>query len=232
MYKKYQHIFFDLDHTLWDFEKNSIETLEHLYHHYKLHIWGIETPAAFIDTYSRINHQMWDAYTKGEINKETLRVERFTRSLIELGMPPTEIPEGIWQLYLDICPTKTNLFPNALETLEYLGQNYTLSIITNGFEQTQQRKIEHSGIARFIKHLVTSEKVGFAKPDPRLFIHVLEMNKAQAHQAIMIGDNIETDIGGAKGSGIDHIFFNPEKTVHSHLVQHEIHALQQLKDIL
>lgn len=232
MPQKYQHIFFDLDHTLWDFEKNSEETLEHLYHHYQLQNWGIEGPSPFIDTYRRINHQMWDAYTKGEISKDTLREERFTRSLIELGVPPAEIPNGIWQLYLDICPTKTNLFSHALEILRYLAQYYTLSIITNGFEQTQQKKIEHSGIAPYIKHLVTSEKTGFAKPDPRLFFHVLEINKAQANEAIMIGDNITTDIGGAITCGIDHVFFNPEKTEHSHTVQHEIHTLLQLKEIL
>lgn len=229
---KYKHIFFDLDHTLWDFEKNSQETLEHLYHHYGLKDFGVQHPDDFIAVYEKINHAMWAQYNRGEIDKATLREKRFTDSFAALGVDEAHIPQGIWQLYLDICPTKTNVFPYALEVLEYLHGRYTISIITNGFEETQHRKLNHSGIAPFINHVLTSESIGFAKPDPRIFEHLLNTHGAGSHEAIMIGDNIETDIGGAKAAGIDHIFFNPEKTPHSHAVQAEIHSLLQLKELL
>lgn len=229
---KYKHIFFDLDHTLWDFEKNSQETLEHLYHHYGLKNFGVQHPDDFIVVYEKINHAMWAQYNRGEIDKATLREKRFTDSFAALGVNKEHIPQGIWQLYLDICPTKTNVFPHALEVLEYLHDRYTLSIITNGFEETQHRKLSHSGIAPFINHVLTSESIGFAKPDPRIFEHLLSTHGAGNHEAIMIGDNIETDIGGAKAAGIDHIFFNPEKIPHSHSVQAEIHSLLQLKELL
>lgn len=229
---KYKHIFFDLDHTLWDFEKNSQETLEHLYHHYGLKNFGVHHPDDFIAVYEKINHAMWAQYGRGEIDKATLREKRFTDSFAALGVDEAHIPQGIWQLYLDICPTKTNVFPHALEVLEYLHNKYTLSIITNGFEETQHRKLSHSGIAPFISHVLTSESIGFAKPDPRIFEHLLNTHGADIREAIMIGDNIETDIGGAKAAGLDHIFFNPEKMPHSYVVQTEIHSLLQLKELL
>lgn len=232
MPREYKHIFFDLDHTLWDFEKNSEETLEHLYHHYNLVNWGIEHPGLFISTYRRINDAMWAAYSRGELDKQTLREARFSNALIELGVPNEELPTGIWQLYLDICPTKANLFPHALEVLGYVSERYSVTILTNGFEETQQRKLHHSGIKPFVHHLITSEKLGFAKPDRRIFEHGMALNNAQQHDVLMIGDNIETDIEGARGAGIDHVFFNPAKNSHQHDIQTEIHSLHQLMDIL
>jgi len=232
MKKKYKHIFFDLDHTLWDFEKNSEETLVHLYYHYGLKNYNVTHPDIFIETYRRINHQMWDLYNRGLIDKETLRKKRFTDAFAELGIGEDKIPGDIWDLYLQICPTKTNLFPHAIEVLEYLHGQYCISIITNGFEETQHRKIRHSGIAPYITHLLTSEKAGFAKPDPRIFQHLAQLCRADFCDTIMIGDSIEADINGAKAAGIDHVFFNPEKIEHQYELQHEIHSLLFLKDIL
>lgn len=232
MQNKYEHIFFDLDHTLWDFEKNSQETLEHIYHQYKLKDFGVHHPDAFIEVYEKINHAMWDLYNRGLMDKATLREKRFTDSFIALGVDAAHVPQGIWEQYLAICPTKTNLFPHAIEVLQYLNQKYTLSIITNGFEETQHRKISHSGIAPYISHMVTSEKAGFAKPDPRIFEYVISLNNTTPSLTIMIGDNADTDIGGAKAAGIDHVFFNPLQQQHGHTMQHEIHSLLQLKDIL
>lgn len=232
MQKEYKHIFFDLDHTLWDFEKNSEETLVHLYHHYKLKDFGVAHPDIFIEKYRAINAQLWHLYNRREITKDVLRVKRFEDAFIELGVSPQEVPTGIWQLYLELCPTKTNLFPHTIEVLEYLSDKYTLSILTNGFEETQHRKISHSGIAKYFTHLLTSENYGYAKPDPRIFEQLLQMNNAQAPQAIMIGDNIDTDIKGAKSAQIDSVFFNPDKIPHQHNVEREIHQLIELKEFL
>ena len=116
--------------------------------------------------------------------------------------------------------------------LEYLSQKYTLSILTNGFEETQHRKINNSGIAKYFTHLLTSENYGYAKPDPRIFEQLLQMNNAVAPQTIMIGDNIDADIKGAMASNIDSVFFNPEKIPHQHTVEREIHQLIELKEFL
>lgn len=232
MQKEYKHVFFDLDHTLWDFEKNSEETLVHLYHLYNLKDYGVAHPDLFIEQYRRINAQMWVLYNQRKISKSTLRVKRFEDAFVALGVHRQDVPQGIWEQYLQICPTKTNLFPHAIEVLEYLSQKYTLSILTNGFEETQHRKLHHSGIGKYFTHLLTSENYGYAKPDPRIFEQLLQLNNATAKDTIMIGDNIDTDINGAKAAQIDHIFFNPEKTPHTHTVDREIHQLIQLKEIL
>ncbi len=232
MQKEYKHIFFDLDHTLWDFEKNANETLEHLYFHYKLKEFGIAHPDLFVERYHVINDKMWDLYSKKLISKDELREKRFENALIDLGMSPQEIPDGIWQLYLEICPTKTNLFDGAKDLLEYLNGKYTLSIITNGFEETQHKKLKHSDIGKYFTHMLSSEKFGIAKPDPKIFNHLLQLNKASNTETIMIGDNMETDIKGAKAAAIDHVFFNPEKNNHNHDVEKEVHHLLELKEII
>lgn len=232
MQKQYKHIFFDLDHTLWDFEKNSHETLIHLYDHYQLKDFGVTHADIFIEKYREINTKMWVMYENKQIDKETLRVKRFEEAFVALGISREDVPHGIWELYLDLCPTKTNLFPHAIEVLEYLHSKYHISILTNGFEETQHRKLDNSGLRPYIKHMVSSEKTGFAKPDPKIFEHLLQISDTRKEEAIMIGDNINTDIKGAKAAQIDHIFFNPEKTEHQHEVEREIHQLVELKEIL
>ncbi len=232
MQKKYKHIFFDLDHTLWDFERNAEETLVHLYHHYKLHTFGINHPDIFIEKYREMNAKMWVLYSKQEITKDVLRVKRFEDAFVALGVDLKDVPQGIWDLYLDICPTKTHLFDGAIEVLEYLNNKYTLSIITNGFEKTQQRKLKHSNMGKYFTQMLTSEKFGVPKPDPKIFKHLLQLNNASSNETIMIGDNIDTDIKGAKTAQIDHVFFNPEKTPHNHEVEKEIHHLLALKEML
>lgn len=232
MQKEYKHIFFDLDHTIWDFEKNAEETLVHLYHHYKLNSFGVSSPDVFIDKYREINAQMWVLYNKREITKETLRVKRFEDAFMELGVSPKDVPQGIWDLYMEICPTKTNLFDGAIDVLEYLNSKYTLSILTNGFEETQHRKLKHSDIGKYFTHMLSSEKFGIAKPNPEIFNHLLELNRTSNIETIMIGDNYSTDIQGAKAAQIDHVFFNPEKNQHNHEVEKEIHHLLELKEII
>ena len=232
MQKEYKHIFFDLDHTIWDFEKNAEETLVHLYHHYKLSSFGVSSPDVFIDKYREINAQMWVLYNKREITKDTLRVKRFEDAFTELGVSPKDVPNGIWDLYLDICPTKTHLFEGAIELLEYLNSKYTLSIITNGFEETQKRKLKHSNIGKYFSRMLTSESFGMAKPNPEIFNHLLQLNNTTNTETIMIGDNYGTDIMGAKASQIDHVFFNPEKNKHNYEVEKEIHHLLELKEFI
>src|SRR5882757_6505540 len=142
--KNYKHIFFDLDHTIWDFDKNAEETLHELYQAHQLHTIGLTSADVFIETYTRNNHQLWAQYHIGEISKDELRDARFKKTFIELGLDPELMPVDFEDAYVKLCPTKTNLFPYAHETLQYLQGKYTLHLISNGFKESQQLKIAGS----------------------------------------------------------------------------------------
>ena len=230
--KQYTHIFFDLDHTIWDFESNAKETLKELYVIYELTDKGDFTDEDFIATYKVVNRQMWQLYEQGKMDKQTLREKRFHDSLSKLGVEEKDIPEHIWDDYLKICPEKTILMPHAQETLDYLVSKYPMTLITNGFQQTQERKLISSDLGKYFKGMVTSESVGYQKPDRRIFEHALKQSGSTIRQTIMIGDSHNTDILGAKSMGLDHVWYNPDKMEHTYDVMHEIHSLLELKELL
>lgn len=229
---KYSHVFFDLDHTLWDFEKNAEETLIELFHHYNLSQFKDFTSKDFVRLYNENNKTLWDHYHKGKIDKEYLRTARFNLTFEQMGVPQNNIPTDIWELYLDICPTKPHLMPGAIEVLEYLKPKYHISIITNGFEKVQKIKLEHSGLKPYIDLMVSSEYLGVQKPDPAIFNHTLEKSKAKNHQTIMIGDNQETDIAGAKNAGIKAVWYNATESEIFEEPDYQITHLLQLTDVL
>ena len=230
--KQYQHLFFDLDHTLWDFEKNAEETIHHLYDRYALHQFGKFTSTDFYKKYSYINHRMWRQYHEGRITQQELRVNRFAQTLTKLGLAPEQVPAGLHEDFTAICPTKTAVFPFTYETLAYLKSKYVLHIITNGFKDVQAIKMNSSNLAPYFSEIITSECVGCTKPDKRIFEHALERAGVQAKDCLMIGDSLEADILGAQNAGIDQVFFNPEKKRHSSRVTYEISCLSQLRTIL
>lgn len=229
---EYRHIFFDLDHTLWDFHKNSEETLHQLFTTFNLKSLGAQSATTFIETYQQINHRLWDDYQKGHITKEYLRNNRFRLAFTETGVDGEHIADAFSEGYLSISPTKPHLLPNALETLAYLREKYTMSIITNGFSEVQYVKLKNARIHSFFEQVFISEEIGFQKPDPQIFNHALKNLNLKAHQTCMVGDNYETDIMGAINSGIDHIYFNPERKPHDLQVQHEITDLKELLKLL
>jgi len=206
---KYQHIFFDLDHTIWDFDKNAEETLQELYLVYDLPGLGLHSADLFIETYTRNNHQLWADYHTGKINKQTLRETRFKKTFLDLGLSPDVIPPQFEDDYVAICPTKTNLFEGAHETLQYLHGKYTMHLITNGFKESQDLKIRGAGIGKYFDQIIVSEDVGANKPDPAIFQHALKVAGAEKETSIMIGDSLEADVMGALNFGMDAIYFNP-----------------------
>jgi putative hydrolase of the HAD superfamily len=206
---KYQHIFFDLDHTIWDFDKNAEETLQELYLVYDLPGLGLHSADLFIETYTRNNHQLWADYHTGKISKQTLREMRFKKTFLDLGLSPEVIPVQFEDDYVRICPTKTNLFDGAHDTLEYLRKKYTLHLITNGFKESQELKVTGTDIAKYFDQIIVSEDVGVNKPDPAIFQHALNVAGADKETSIMIGDSLEADVMGALNFGMDAIYFNP-----------------------
>lgn len=204
-----KHLFFDLDHTIWDFDKNAEETLRELYAHYQLHKLGLSSCEDFIAAYTHNNHQLWAAYHIGKISKETLRAQRFSKTFTQLGVHPDHIPQQFEADYVRITPTKTNLFSGSEKVLAYLQEKYTLHIISNGFKESTLVKMEMSGLNPYFRNVIISEDVGVNKPDKAIFEYALDKAKALKHESIMIGDSIEADIRGAQGFGMKAIYFNP-----------------------
>lgn len=229
--KKYQHIFFDLDHTLWDFDRNAEETLIELFHSYQLKTLGIDSCEQFIALYTKNNHQLWADYHLGKITKDFLRAERFSKTFKQLGVNPEAIPPQFEDDYVNISPTKTHLFEGAKEVLAYLNEKYTLHIISNGFKETTLTKMHHSNLYPYFKSIIISEDVGVNKPNPLIFQHALTRAKAQKMESIMIGDSLEADIDGALNFGIDAIFFNPTEKEKPRHVPFQINHLKTLMQL-
>jgi putative hydrolase of the HAD superfamily len=206
---KYKHIFFDLDHTIWDFDKNAEETLHELYGTYKLKDIGLHSADLFIETYTRHNHRLWAEYHLGRISKDELREARFKSTFIELGVPPDMMPNDFEDEYVKLGPTKTNLFPHAHETLAYLQSKYTLHLISNGFKESTEIKVAGTNLAPYFQNIIISEVVGVNKPDPLIFQHAIDLAGTTKDESLMIGDSIEADIRGALAFGMDAIYFNP-----------------------
>jgi putative hydrolase of the HAD superfamily len=207
--KKYKHIFFDLDHTIWDFDRNAEETLHELYGVYGLKDLGLHSADLFIETYTRNNHQLWAEYHTGKITKDQLREARFKKTFLDLGMHPDVIPVGFEDDYVKLCPTKTNLFPDAHETLQYLQAKYSLHLISNGFSESQGIKISNTNLGGYFQHVIISEIVGANKPDKAIFEHAINLAQTTKEESLMIGDSLEADVYGALNFGMDAIYFNP-----------------------
>jgi putative hydrolase of the HAD superfamily len=227
-HSKYKHLFFDLDHTIWDFDKNAQEALHELYDIYKLAELGLHSAELFIETYTRHNHRLWSEYHLGKITKAELRQARFKQTFLDMGLRPEAIPDGFEDDYVQLCPTKTNLFPHAHETLGYLQSKYTLHLISNGFRESTQMKISGTHIGGYFRHVIISEVVGVNKPDKAIFEHALYLAGAQKNESLMIGDSLEADVRGALEFGMDAIYFNPARLDKPGDVPVQIHHLKEL----
>lgn len=203
-------VFFDLDNTLWDFDGNAEKALEVLFQRHHLHLKSNHTAAEFIEMYKAINAGYWQLYENGEVTKDILRTARFTDTFIQMGIPPDEHPEKVWEEYLSICPHITGMIPGAMELLELCARNAGVGLITNGFEETQKIKIRETGIEKHIKFMITSEDAGVAKPDPRIFQRAVEVSGALTENVLYIGDTFKTDVLGALNASVPVIWFNPE----------------------
>ena len=232
MFTSKKDIFFDLDHTIWDFDKNAEETLDELYFKYKFDdLFGKSTADEFITTYTINNHRVWDLYHHGKIDKPTLRKLRFADTFTQLGVDPDLFPIDFEEEYLKICPTKTNLFPNAIETLNYLKEKYSLHLISNGFKEACESKLKNSNLSPYFDTIVISEIFGINKPDIRIFEYALNNGKADRESSIMIGDNIDADVRGALNAGMDAIYFNPIGADKPSDINHMIVDLKELQQL-
>ena len=231
---KYKHIFFDLDHTLWDFETNAYQVLEELYYHHTLESRGVPSFTVFHKTYMVHNDKLWDRFRKGFITRNDLRTKRFSRTLLDFKIGDDKLSDALGTQFLELLPTRTALFPHAKETLEYLAaKNYPIHMITNGFEETQLIKMRSSGIDHFFTHVITSEAAGSLKPYREIFDYAVKLAGGTAESSIMIGDALDIDIIGAHNAGIDQVYFNPAVPAVGDLKPtYTIQSLHELRDIL
>ncbi len=221
--KRYRHLFFDLDHTLWDFRSNSREALRELVADHDLIARGIPSAEAFIEAYEEINHALWAEHGAGRMPKEVLRVLRFRTGLQRFGITDGRLPGRLSEEYLERCPRKTSLMPGTLEMLRAAASNHRMHIITNGFEEVQHVKLRNSGINDLFELVLTSERAGAAKPHAAIFREALRRTGASASESVMIGDNSDTDMLGARNAGWDHIHYAAETepdTLATHRVAH------------
>ena len=206
---KYKHLFFDLDHTLWDFESNARITLQTLYEDLQLKSRGVHDFELFYGNYLAHNERLWERYRKGFIKQEELRVKRMWLALLDFKIADDELSHKMNVLFLDLLPTRTILFPYAKEVLQYLAdKNYDLHLITNGFEKVQHSKLKYSGLDRFFKEVITSEGSNSIKPNKEIFEYAFRKTHANPETSIMIGDTLDVDILGAINAGIDQVFVN------------------------
>ncbi|TCO07668.1 YjjG family noncanonical pyrimidine nucleotidase [Natronoflexus pectinivorans] len=229
--QQYQHLFFDLDHTLWDFNTNEKHTLSELFIRYKLdkHFDSFDI---FFNTYEPINADLWLKYRHGEIRKPEVAIGRFHKTFLTSGLDDFERARKFSFDFVAENSKKTALIPGAIELLEYLHPKYNLHIITNGFVEAQHVKMEKSGLKPFFQKIFISEEIGAQKPKQEFFEHAIRSCNAKKKESLIIGDSLETDIAGAKNFGLDHVYFNPAATPHNEVVFMEIRSLKELLDCL
>lgn len=226
-----QHLFFDLDRTLWDFDKNSETALRLLFKEEELEVatGGFEH---FHKQYVYQNAHLWKLYGKGIVKKEELRYERFRVTLKHFKIQDEALVRRLSDAYVAISPLQTGLFPKAVETLQNLKQmGYQLHIITNGFQEVQFVKLENCGMRAFFDVVVCSEFVGKNKPDPAIFKYALNQAGAVAEKSVMIGDDYHVDVAGALRAGMKAIWFDPSGK-NQYNYENSIAALELLPEML
>lgn len=230
--KHYRHLYFDLDHTLWDFDANAKVTLTQVYGSFELHN---KVDAGFDDFYQKYlyhNQVLWDRYHKGFITADELKWKRMWRTLLDYKVADEQLARGLSSMFLEILPTQKLLFPYAIELLEYLrAKDYKLHLITNGFEKTQWSKLRNSKLDTYFDQVITSEASNSVKPNKEIFDYALQKAGAQLEQSIMIGDNPDADIQGAANAGMDSVFVNHINALVPATATYSVSHLRELENI-
>ncbi len=233
---KYKHLFFDLDHTLWDFEANSRQTLQELYDSYKLAARGVHDFDLFHKNYLIHNDKLWDRYRNGQVKVDELRWKRMWLSLLDFKIADEPLAKEMGIHFLDLLPTRKILFPDTFEILDYLTEKkYQLHLITNGFEKTQHSKLKYSGLDKYFIEMITSEGSNSLKPHKEIFDFAFTKTGAKPEESIMIGDAIDVDILGAVNAGIDQVHVNhltkEPATINGKLPTYTVYSLKELESI-
>jgi len=225
---KITDVFFDLDHTLWDFERNSALTFQLIFQKHNLQV-DLEY---FLTHYVPINFNFWKLYREEKVGKQELRYQRLKQSFDLIGMPVEDrLIDCLSEDYIQHLSSFKNVLPGTFEILDYLKNDYRLHIITNGFSETQEKKMRNSNIREYFEVVVNSEMAGVKKPDPKIFHLALERARVRPEKALMIGDSLEADILGAQKVGLSTIHLNSNGGG-PHEFSETIHHLNEIKNFL
>ena len=228
----YKHLFFDLDHTLWDFDANAKIALTEMYSFFNLELLQVVPFESFYRQYLHHNQILWDRYHKGFISSEELKWRRMWRTLLEFKIGDEKLAKKISERFLETLPVQKGLFPHTIEILNYLTQKkYQLHLITNGFEKVQWSKLNNSGLNRYFQHVITSEASNSLKPKKEIFDFALKKTGALVTNSIMLGDNLDADIQGAINFGMDSVFVNHLKLSTEIVPTFTITHLKELENI-
>lgn len=230
--KAYRNLFFDLDHTLWDFDSNAKQTLEELHRTLSLEERGITDFQRFYTSYLGHNEKLWERYRKGYIKAEELRWKRMWHTLLDFKIGDDKLARDMGAEFLRLLPTRRLIFPYAVELLTYLrNKGYGLHLITNGFEKTQHEKLKNAGLDLFFEHVITSEGSNSLKPEKEIFDYAFNRTGATAEDSIMIGDSIDADIVGAANAGMDQVFVNHIGAVTDFKPTYTVYSLKEMESI-
>ena len=230
--KKYKHIFFDLDRTLWDFDAAAEVAFERIYEKYNLKSLGIPSAHEFHEVYHPLNEQLWVLYRADQITKAELNRTRFLKPLEHYGIHDTDLADHLSEDYVYWSPRIVRLVPGTMELLDYLKPKYHLHLITNGFQEVQHTKLSGSGMEPYFDTLTVSEEVGVKKPNPEIFHYALRKAQAKAEESLMIGDEMAVDIDGARMAGMDTLLFNPKREIVEGERTFEVHDLLEVTKLL
>lgn len=229
----YKNLFFDLDDTLWAFTENARDAFREVYDGFDFDRY-FDSFEHFFDIYTERNRVLWVSYDKGAISKEELNYERFSYPLLQAGVIDDALVRAYMRRYFEIIPTKQKLMPHVVETLEYLrDRRYRLFILSNGFRELQEHKMQSAGIDRYFDKVILSDDLKVNKPRAEIFHFALSATQSELCDSLMIGDNFDADIAGAAGVGMDQVFYNHrEKKLMSFRPTYEITSLPELRDLL
>ncbi len=209
-------LIFDLDHTLWDFSANSKKSLIEGFEYFRLDLLGIESSEKWVNAFEVANDRCWELYRSGDIDKSTLRTERFRLTLESLGCNDAELAVSLGVHYVEVSPLQTTLIEGSEALLSELAtRGHRMWVLTNGFEEVQRIKLARCGLSQFFEAMYTSEQLGAKKPHAQAFFGAAQLAGLEADEGIvMIGDSYGSDIIGAQNVGWRGVHYNPQGEVH------------------
>lgn len=229
--KKYKHLFFDLDNTLFDFDTCAVMSLKECFEKYKLDVWFSDFNV-FYTVYSDINIRLWNEYKQNMLKKNDVKYGRFRETLAVKNIKDESLVKNLAEDFLKFCANKNILVDDAIQVVKKLHETYNLYIISNGFIEVQNRKMDLTGLAPFFKKVVLSEQVKAQKPSREIFEYAVKSVNARKSESVMIGDNIDADIAGAQAFGMDQVYFDYNRMPENHgLATFTVSKLKELLQI-